>query len=149
MIRHILRGLWAVFAALLAMGVMTAPASAAANWQPINPTSTWTCRPTVAHATYPQIHFQGCVVINSNNHAQAVLVVNSANAPKAVKIGGWINSQFGSNVACADSVLNPGFQRGCFGPTVIVPCGDHLNTVHLTVNGSTSWAFAPNVRQDC
>ncbi|MGI5397978.1 hypothetical protein ACQEVG_00615 [Streptomyces sp. CA-135486] len=86
---------------------------------------------------------------NQNGDAQVVLVVNNQ-GPKGVNIGGWTSSQFGSNVTCADSVLNPGFQRGCFGPTITVPCNiTYHNSVHLTVNGSTKIAPAPTFAKIC
>ncbi|MEU0355249.1 hypothetical protein [Streptomyces cyaneofuscatus] len=149
-IRQIIRGAGLAAATVTALAVTTAPASAAAaNWKEIQPNANWECGSTISHATYPGVKFQGCVVANNSGDAQLVLVVNNQ-GPKAVNIGGWTSSQFGSNVTCADSVLNPGFQRGCFGPTVSVPCNiSYANSVHLTVNGSTKIATAPTLTKFC
>ncbi|MFJ8586719.1 hypothetical protein ACIRD2_18985 [Streptomyces sp. NPDC093595] len=149
-VRRIIRGAGAGLAAMIALAAAAAPANAATvNWQTISPNANWRCEDTIPHATYPGVKFQGCVVANQFGDAQVVLVVNNQ-GPKAVNIGGWTSSQFGSNVTCADSVLNPGFQRGCFGPTVTVPCNiTYANSVHLTVNGSTKIAPAPSLTKYC
>ncbi|MEV7912664.1 hypothetical protein [Streptomyces griseus] len=96
-------------------------AFAAANWQEVNTNSNWHCEKTRQHNPYSGVGFQGCIVQNSKGDAQVVLVVVN-NGPKAVRIGGSISSGFGSNVTCAASVLNPGFQRGCFAPTKTLKC---------------------------
>ncbi|MFC9943590.1 hypothetical protein [Streptomyces pratensis] len=144
-VRQVVRGAGLAVAATTAVAMATAPANAATvNWQEISPNANWFCDPTISHVTYPMVKFQGCVVVNQNGDGQVVLVLNNQ-GPKAVNIGGWTSSQFGSNATCANSVLNPGFQRGCLGPTVTIPCGNYSNSVHLTVNGSTKIASAPSV----
>lgn len=149
-LRQMVRGAGIAVAAMTAVAAATAPASAATvNWKEISPNSNWRCEKTIEHATYPGVKFQGCIVANQNGDAQVVLVVNNQ-GPKGVNIGGWTSAQFGGNVTCADSVLNPGFQRGCFGSTVHVPCNvAYDSSVHLTVNGSTKIAPAPQIARIC
>ncbi|MFD7704794.1 hypothetical protein [Streptomyces caelestis] len=149
-LRRIVSGAGLAVASVVTVAVAAAPASAATvNWKEISPNPNMRCEDTIDHVTYPGVKFQGCVAFNANGDAQVILVVNNQ-GPKAVNIGGWTSSQFGSNVTCADSVLNPGFQRACFGPTVHVPCNiTYNNSVHLTVNGSTKIAPAPTVTRVC
>ncbi|MCX4767423.1 hypothetical protein OG562_42045 [Streptomyces sp. NBC_01275] len=145
--RQTVRAAGIVTAGLLGVAAAAAPASAATvNWKVLDPNIGMLCSPAISHVTYPGVHFQGCVVVNANYDAQIVMVVINQ-GPKAVNIGGWTSSQFGSNVTCADSVLNPNIEVACFGPTVHIPADGvkYDNSVHLTVNGSTKIAPAPSV----
>lgn len=85
------------------------------------------------------VKFKFCIVVNANEDAQAVVVVQNT-ASVAVSIAGAVRSDFGSNVDCAVSPLNPGFTRGCFAPTATdVGSSAVLNAVgHLEVNGVTN-----------
>ncbi|MFE2302606.1 hypothetical protein ACFXAW_30975 [Streptomyces sp. NPDC059445] len=146
-LRRVARVAGVLTAGLLTVAVATAPASATTvNWKELDPSIPLFCESTIPHATYPDVYFQGCLVANQNGDAQVIMVVNNQ-GPKAVNIGGWTSSQFGSNVTCADSVLNPNFQRACFGPTVHLPAAGvtYKSSVHLTVNGSTKIAPAPDI----
>jgi hypothetical protein len=124
---------------LLAAGTMAlsaSPASAAPYWQEVNTStgSKWTCNSTKAHPASSQVGFQTCLVTNANQDAQAVLVVVN-NSTKAIQLSGVIDTSFGADASCYTSTLNPGFQRGCFTPTVHVGTGTIGATSYLTVNG--------------
>ncbi|MGW9441098.1 hypothetical protein [Streptomyces sp. NPDC055607] len=103
----------------------------------MNTNSTWKCEPTIQHDVYPGVGFQGCVVMNAQGDAQVVLVVTN-NGPKGVRLGGSIASGFGSSTTCADTVLNPGFTRGCFAPTKhVTPGYIYQSQVTVKVNDSS------------
>ncbi|MET7504524.1 hypothetical protein [Streptomyces microflavus] len=140
--RKIAQGASFISAAAAAVIMGAGPAAAATNWQEVNTNSNWYCETTKQHNPYSGVGFQGCVVQNSSGDAQVVLVVVN-NGPKAVRIGGSISSGFGSNATCAASVLNPGFQRGCFAPTKSLKCnilyGAQVNVIiNDTINSGTT-----------
>ncbi|MFJ3224307.1 hypothetical protein ACIPJS_13220 [Streptomyces sp. NPDC086783] len=148
--RQTVRVVGVVAAGLLGVAAAAAPASAdTVNWKALDPDIPMVCMPAISHATYPGVKFQGCLVANANYDAQVIMVVVNQ-GPKAVNIGGWTSSQFGSNVTCANSVLNPNIVRACFGPTKHLPEAgvNYDNSVHLTVNGSTKIAPAPSIGRD-
>ncbi|WP_225860885.1 hypothetical protein [Streptomyces triticiradicis] len=132
----------ALLVAAVAAGTLaatSAPASAAQNWQTVSTNSNWTCSAYKQHKVSNNVNFKVCIVVNSNLDAQAVLVVQN-NASVAVSIGGEVTSNFGSDVDCAATTLNPGFTRGCFAPTVGVGAGQILGTDgRLRLNGVDEW----------
>ncbi|MYS95659.1 MULTISPECIES: hypothetical protein [Streptomyces] len=72
---------------------------------------------------------------------KALGVVAAAQNWQAVS-GGAVSSNFGSNVDCARSTLNPGFTRGCLAPTVRV--GNESICVvagRLRLNGVDDWYY--------
>ncbi|MGW2463120.1 hypothetical protein ACWC2M_29570 [Streptomyces sp. NPDC001761] len=114
-------------------------ASAAQNWQTVTSTPNMTCSAYKQHKVSNNVNFKVCIVVNSNLDAQAVLVVQN-NAGVAVSIGGEVATNFGSNVDCASSTLNPGFTRGCYSPTVHVGSGQTLIAdARLRLNGVDEW----------
>lgn len=118
------------------MALSTSPASAAPYWQVVD-TGTgpqWLCGPTKAHKAKSGVGFQTCIVVNSNKDAQAVLVVVN-NSKDAITLSGGVRTDFGADADCYSSTLNPGFQRGCFGPTVHVGAGEISAYSYLRVNG--------------
>ncbi|MEU6246595.1 hypothetical protein [Glycomyces sp. NPDC047010] len=130
----------AVLSVLTAVGLAftASPASAAPYWQEVNTGPTWSCNPTKIHPAKAGVGFQTCIVVNANYDAQAVLVVVN-NSSSAIQLSGVIDTSFGADASCYSSTLNPGFRRGCFGPTVHVGSGVTLGaTSYLTVNGTTA-----------
>ncbi|WP_326678613.1 hypothetical protein [Streptomyces sp. NBC_01237] len=130
------RTLLVVAAAIGALAVQATPASAAQNWQAVDTNSNWYCSDYFKHSVSDYVKYKTCIVLNSNYDAQAVLVVQST-ASVAVSIGGSLKeSNFSSNVSCANTTLNPGFTRGCFAPTIGVgSSGDLKATGELKLNG--------------
>jgi hypothetical protein len=132
----------ALLVAAVAAGTLaatSAPAGAAQNWQSVSSTPNMTCGAYKQHKVSNNVNFKVCIVVNSNLDAQALLVVEN-NAGVAVSIGGEVASNFGSNVDCASSTLNPGFTRGCFAPTVHVGSGQTLAAdARLRLNGVDEW----------
>ncbi|WP_236241034.1 hypothetical protein [Streptomyces sp. CC228A] len=134
--RHVSRVTTLAVGTAAAAAMAVSPASAATNWKEVNTNATWKCEPTMQHSVYPGVGFQGCVVMNAQGDAQVVLVVTN-NGPKGVRLGGSIASGFGSSTTCADSVLNPGFTRGCFAPTKhVTPGYVYESRVTVKVNDS-------------
>lgn len=137
--RKLGRRLSAATVGAMAAGVMalgTSPASAAPYWQVVD-TGTgpqWLCGPTKIHKAKSGVGFQTCHVVNSNSDAQAVLVVVN-NSKDAITLSGGVKTNFGGDADCYSSTLNPGFQRGCFGPTVHVGAGGISSSSYLRVNG--------------
>ncbi|MGW4597721.1 hypothetical protein ACWEOA_20765 [Streptomyces sp. NPDC004457] len=122
-----------------ALAATSASASAAQNWQTVTSTPNMTCGAYKQHKVSNNVNFKVCIVVNSNLDAQAVLVVQN-NAGVAVSIGGEVATNFGSNVDCASSTLNPGFTRGCYSPTVHVGSGQTLIAdARLRLNGVDEW----------
>ncbi|MET8826344.1 hypothetical protein ABZX40_30290 [Streptomyces sp. NPDC004610] len=134
---------------MLAAGTMAlgaSPASAAPYWQVVDTGTgpTWTCGSTKAHKEVAGVGFQTCLVVNDNLAAQSVLVVMN-NSAKAIQLSGSVITgsvitgsvitDFGGNASCYSSTLNPGFQRGCFGPTRQVGTGTISASSRLKVNG--------------
>ncbi|MFB6771757.1 hypothetical protein [Streptomyces sp. NPDC056337] len=138
------RRLAAVTCGVVAAGVMalgTSPASAAPYWQVVD-TDTgpqWLCGPTKIHKAKSGVGFQTCVVVNSKADAQAVLVVVN-NSKDAITLSGGVRTDFGADADCYSSTLNPGFQRGCFGPTVHVGAGGISAYSYLRVNGVVDYS---------
>ncbi|EDY47216.1 hypothetical protein [Streptomyces clavuligerus] len=121
------------------LATAAAPASAVANWQPVDTTPTWECSRERVHQVSNNIKFKVCTIRNANNDAQGVLVVQHSGTAPAV-ISGEVVTNFGSNTACAGSQLNAGFTRGCFAPTVHVGSGGTLAiNARLRVNGVDQW----------
>ncbi|GHD21869.1 hypothetical protein [Streptomyces galbus] len=125
---------------ILALGV--APASAkTVNWQIVSTNSNWYCGGGyITHPVSEHVNFKACLVVNANNDAQTVLVVQNT-ASVAVAIGGLVFFDGGSvsnTTDCAASTLNPGFTRGCFGPTFHIDSGTRIwGNGNLTLNGVT------------
>ncbi|MEU8620137.1 hypothetical protein [Streptomyces sp. NPDC048623] len=106
-------------AAIGTIALGTAPASAAQNWGTVSTNSNWNCGAYKNHSVSDYVSFKICVVRNANNDAQTVLVVQNR-ASVAVAIGGEVQFQGGGHnevAMCAASTLNPGYTRGCYGPT--------------------------------
>ncbi|MER7884149.1 hypothetical protein ABTY35_15165 [Streptomyces fimicarius] len=99
----------------------TSPAAAFPYWQQVSTNSNWSCSDYQAHRLSFNIKFKTCVVRNANNDAQAVLVVQNSGTKAAVirgEIATWVNgNSYRASISCYESTLNPGFTRGCFGPT--------------------------------
>ncbi|MBR8639030.1 hypothetical protein KEF29_06080 [Streptomyces tuirus] len=124
-----------------ALALTAAPAGAAQNWQAVSTNSTWHCGGYKTHKVSDNVKFKVCAVVNGSRYAQAVLVVQNA-ASVAVSIGGAVSSNFGSNVDCASSTLNPGFTRGCLAPTQYV--GNEsifVVAARLRLNGVDDWYY--------
>lgn len=129
----------ALAAGSLAFGAT--PASAAQNWQAVNTNGNWWCTDYHQHEVSDYVNFKVCRVRNANNDAQAVLVVQNK-ASVAVSISGAVYSNFGSNVECAATTLNPGFTRGCFAPTVHIGAVSESSLAfggRFRLNGNDDW----------
>ena len=109
------------------------PAYASAYWQEISPNSNWHCGPTTQLDNAPSgLVAQTCIVANSSGWAQAVAVISN-NSGQAVDFDAFISSNqlyYNNDHYCNDSRLNPGFQRGCFGPSVYVGCSGFYITAY-------------------
>ncbi|MEW2614157.1 hypothetical protein AB0937_29000 [Streptomyces sp. NPDC047880] len=118
------------------LALTATPASAAeVNWKAVSTDSTWNCGTYRNHVGSQNVRFKHCFVINSGGYAQSVLVVQNK-ASVAIKIEGDIRTNFGSDVDCAQTTLNPGFTRGCFGPTRYIGSeGLFSATSRLNFNG--------------
>jgi hypothetical protein len=119
-------------AAATATGMVLSSSSAYAsptvNWQAVSTTANWHCNSYVGFWDLPDLKFKSCIVLNSNQDAQGVLVVQNTTG-RAIDINNVstqsrvvFESALGGDVWCASSVINDGFTRGCFGPTVHVGC---------------------------
>ncbi|MGW1537173.1 hypothetical protein [Streptomyces aureus] len=125
----------AVAVGTVALGA--APASADENWGPVSTNSTWKCNTYEKHSVSDNVSYKPCVVHNSNGDAQTVLVVQNR-ASVAVAIGGWLHFEGAGSeysVFCAASTLNPGYTRGCYGPSVHVGSAIAKGKVQLELNG--------------
>jgi hypothetical protein len=112
---------------------VSSPASAAPYWQPVNTNDNWHCEKTQTHSASDNVGFQTCIVLNQYGDEQVVLVVVN-NASTAIKIEGWMYTNFGGNAHCNESWLNPGRQTGCLGPTVAAYCGANTAYSVLRMN---------------
>lgn len=121
--------------AILAVVFSASPAAAAPYWQEVRTGPTWNCGSTETHTVSDGVGFQTCIVYNANQDAQAVLVVVN-NATNPIRLSGEVDTSFGATFSCLESTLNPGFRRGCFGPTTHVGFPPSLGAyTQLTVNG--------------
>ncbi|MEW2614158.1 hypothetical protein AB0937_29005 [Streptomyces sp. NPDC047880] len=142
-----------IAAGLVLFGSQSAVASDTVGWKTVS-SSTWACGDWVAHGQTFQpglspLNFKACAVTNASGGAQAVLVVQNAN-----ELHGWdlekgrvvFESQLGGDVWCAPSLLNSGFTRGCYAPTVQVGKCQYIDIprVELTINGHTGVAYGRN-----
>ncbi|MFD5574380.1 hypothetical protein [Streptomyces cadmiisoli] len=110
-----------VLAAAAGMTLLnTSPATAAlptVNWKAVSTNSNWHCGAYTSPANARDLNFKPCWVVNANNDAQAVLVVqNPSNQARTIK-GAIRMPGFAGEVNCAETVLNPGFTRGCYSIT--------------------------------
>lgn len=121
-------------AAVGALVFAASPASAAPYWQAVTETGNWTCTAYQHHTVSDYVDWKVCQIVNSNNDAQVAVVVRSA-APRAVTIAGGTDSSYGSTASCYTSTLNPGFTRGCLGPTVHLTSAPTRITGYFTLNG--------------
>ncbi|MFJ8550653.1 hypothetical protein [Streptomyces sp. NPDC093676] len=110
------KALAVAIAATSTLALAATPADAAVNWGTVSTNSNWHCTDYKHHPVSDYVNFKVCIVANANHDAQAVLVVQNA-ASVAVAIGGTVDGPGGLET-CADSTLNPGFTRGCFGGTI-------------------------------
>ncbi|MEE1938138.1 hypothetical protein V1L54_01675 [Streptomyces sp. TRM 70361] len=99
--------------------------------------SNWVCG-NHHHKVSVNVNFKKCIVINDDLDAQAVLVVQNK-ASVAVTIEGETFTNFGGNEDCAVSTLNPGFTRGCFGPTRHLGGTGPMAEVRLNLNTVDDW----------
>ncbi|KQX70401.1 hypothetical protein [Streptomyces sp. Root1310] len=142
----------AATAAVLMFGANSASASPTENWKAVDTNSNWHCAAYTTHVDKPGVKFKACVVVNSNNDAQAVLVAqNISGGP--VTIDGRIvfQSQLHGDAWCASTPLNTGFTRGCFAPTVqLAPCDSiGIAVVTLGVNGRDDTARSETLISTC
>ncbi|QJT00938.1 hypothetical protein G9272_11985 [Streptomyces asoensis] len=125
-------------AAVSTLAFASTPANAAEGWKTVSTNSEWACTSYKHHPVSDYVNFKVCVVLNENNDAQTVLVVQNV-ATVAVAIGGQVKSQF-STVTCADSPLNPGFTRGCYGKTDHYAAGGYaVGNAMLKLNTVNAW----------
>ncbi|EGE44656.1 hypothetical protein GTY83_26760 [Streptomyces sp. SID4928] len=121
-------------AAASALALAAVPVNAAETWKVVTTNSNWHCTDYKNHPVSDYVRFKVCIVANANHDAQAVLVVQNA-ASVAVSIGGSINGPV-SFETCADSTLNPGFTRGCYGNTNHFQAGTFVGAnATLKLNG--------------
>ncbi len=130
------RRLGAVTAALAAMMLMgSQPAHASDYWQEIKPNANWHCGTTTPlHKAPAGVVGQTCIIASSSGYAQAVSVISN-NSGRAIDFGSFIQSNqiyYENAHHCRPSTLNPGFQRGCLGPSVYVGCKPFTITAHST-----------------
>ncbi|MFC8709744.1 hypothetical protein ACFUCQ_07335 [Streptomyces sp. NPDC057197] len=137
------KALAVAIAATSTLALAATPADAAANWGAVSTNSNWDCTEYKHHVVSDHVNFKVCIVHNANHDAQAVLVVQNA-ASVAVAIGGETDG-FSGIVTCADSTLNPGFTRGCYGPTLHFAAGTFVGANGtLKLNGVNN-KYSPNV----
>ncbi|MEV6209112.1 hypothetical protein [Kitasatospora sp. NPDC051914] len=126
----------AVTAGALALAT-AGPASAAPYWQTVSTNSNWSCTAYRTHPVSTHVNWKLCEVVNANYDAQVVVVVQNT-ATVAVSITGATSSNYSSDGTCLTSTLNPGFTRGCYGPTRALPAaGSTWHQGQLIVNGVT------------
>lgn len=114
----------AVAASTMLFGTQAAVASPTVNWKEVNTNSNWTCNSEwKQHWIYNNVNFKSCIVTNSSGGAQGVLVVQNAST-HTIRMKGRVlfESEGGGDVWCADTTLHPGYTRGCYAPTVQLPC---------------------------
>ncbi|MEU0393599.1 hypothetical protein ABZ208_12610 [Streptomyces sp. NPDC006208] len=134
-------------AAAVAGVLLTAGPAAAANWSPVQTSSRWHCTRTDEHAYVRQVSFQACYIALPQTKKQVVLVVRN-DGPGPVSIQGIIDNIDGSETLCAQSTLNAGFTRGCFGHFTPTTCNRGVGYATLIVNGRSDSMPTPRVR-DC
>jgi hypothetical protein len=134
------RSLALTAAAAGAVALAASPASAAeVGWKAVSTTPDWNCTPSEykQHKGSKNVLFKLCWVHNSSGGTQTVLVVQNR-ASVAIAIEGEIQTNYGGDVDCAPSTLQPGYTRGCYGPTKS-PTGLVVSSVRLNFNGIDDW----------
>jgi hypothetical protein len=124
-------------AAVGTIALGAAPATAAEKWDPVSTNSTWECGDYENHVVSNNVSFKTCVVHNASGDAQTVLVVQNR-ASVAVAIEGWLKFEGAGSeytVFCDPSPLNPGYTRGCYGPSVQVGSAVAKGMTQLELNG--------------
>ncbi|MFF3685723.1 hypothetical protein [Streptomyces sp. NPDC002187] len=111
-------------AGLAAVVLASSPAAAYPNWQAVDTNANWTCQGYQSHVGSSNVNFKGCVVRNAAGESQPVLVVQNK-AGVAINIEAVLSVRSLTDrhdpdvyvFRCNPSPLQPGFTRGCFGPT--------------------------------
>ncbi|MFF8846494.1 hypothetical protein ACF08N_27905 [Streptomyces sp. NPDC015127] len=136
-----IRRFLALTTAVVGAFALATPQAAAAEvgWKAVSTTPAWECFPTgyEQHKGSANVFFKICAVTNSSGGAQAVLVVQNK-ASVAIAIEGENQTNFGGDVDCAPSTLQPGYTRGCYGPTKTAS-GRLVVSGRLNFNGIDDW----------
>ncbi|QCX78714.1 hypothetical protein C9F11_25515 [Streptomyces sp. YIM 121038] len=126
-----------VAAATVSAGLLAAGPAAAV------PSTTWRPVPDVPHSGCSWkdhkasnfISFANCSFVTADRtHLQSMMIVENRSTKK-VKIEGLITTNFGGDIHCKLSDLNPGLHTSCLGPTKPMPAGGPLATTKLIMNG--------------
>ncbi|MFJ8644921.1 hypothetical protein ACIRNI_02125 [Streptomyces sp. NPDC093546] len=106
--------------AMLGFLALATPQASAAevNWKAVDSDPTWDCTTYQQHKGSRNVFFKVCGVHNSSGGHQTILVVQNK-ASVAIAIEGEVITNYGGDVDCAPSTLQPGYTRGCYGPTKI------------------------------